>query len=173
MVREKLISDKILSEDELIEPKLATKEQITLVHTTGYFDSFENGSIQSDIKAIRRLGFPWSYGLYLRSLASVGGAIESADEALRTGFSGNLAGGTHHAFSDYGEGFCVFNDFAIVSRYLQNKNSACRIAIIDLDVHQATVRQNYSVMIKISLSLTCTEKIIIRLRKFLLHLIWN
>lgn len=136
MLREKLITDKILSEDELIEPMLATKEQITLVHTTGYFNSFENGSIQSDEKAIRRLGFPWSYGLYLRSLASVGGAIESADEALRTGISGNLAGGTHHAFSDYGEGFCVFNDFAVVSLYLQNKNSACRIAIIDLDVHQ-------------------------------------
>lgn len=133
-VRKKLIEDRILSETELFEPRLASKEQILLAHTEEYFGSFENGSIDSH--AIRKVGFPWSYELHLRSLASVGGAIESAEESLKSGLAGNLAGGTHHAFAGHGEGFCVFNDFAVVINYLQKNNLAQRIAIIDLDVHQ-------------------------------------
>ncbi len=133
-VKETLINYGILSEDELFEPHLATKDQILLAHTKDYFESFENGSI--DPSAMRKIGFPWSYELHLRSLASVGGAIESALEALKNGMAGNLAGGTHHAFAGHGEGFCVFNDFAVVINYLQKKNLAERIAIVDLDVHQ-------------------------------------
>lgn len=135
-LRDILLGEKILSLDELYEPKVATKEQILLAHTQEYFESFESGTIKSDEKAIRRLGFPWSHELYLRSLASVGGAIESAVAAMKEGVSGNLAGGTHHAFAGHGEGFCVFNDFAVVSLYLQKNNLAKKIAVIDLDVHQ-------------------------------------
>ncbi|MEP7146835.1 MAG: histone deacetylase [bacterium] len=134
LVREKLVNENILSEDELLEAKPADREQILLAHKPEYFDSFENGTI--DKNEIRMLGFPWSYELHLRSLASVGGAIESAKEALKNGIGGNLAGGTHHAFADHSEGYCVYNDFAIVSNYLRNKNLAGRIAIVDLDVHQ-------------------------------------
>ena len=134
MLRKKLIEQKTLSEKDLIEADLATKEQITLAHTTEYFDAFEQGAL--DPQSVRRLGFPWSYRLFLRSIASVGGAVQSAREALQSGIAGNLAGGTHHAFMDHGEGFCVFNDFAVVSILLQKEKLAKKIAIIDLDVHQ-------------------------------------
>lgn len=134
LVRESLTENNILSEDELFEPRLASKEQILLAHTKEYYESFENGSIYPP--AMRKIGFPWSYEFFLRSLASVGGSIESAEEALKNGVGGNLAGGTHHAFAGHGEGFCVFNDFAVVINYLQKNDLAKKIAIVDLDVHQ-------------------------------------
>ena len=134
LTREYLLTNNILKESELFEPDIATQEEILLVHSEDYYESFRTGSI--DEKAIRRLGLPWSYDLFLRSLASVGGSLSSAKSALQNGVAGNLSGGTHHAFRDYGEGYCVFNDFAIVSTYLLRNNLAEKIAIIDLDVHQ-------------------------------------
>ena len=80
---------------------------------------------------MRRIGFPWSEGLVRRTLASVGGTLAATADALATGFGGNLAGGTHHAFRAEGSGFCVFNDIAIAIR-----DCGRRAAIIDLDVHQ-------------------------------------
>jgi acetoin utilization deacetylase AcuC-like enzyme len=71
-----------------------------------------------------------------RTLASVGGTIGAADDAVRDGFGGNLAGGTHHAFRAYGAGFCVFNDIAVAIRALQRAGSTVRTAVVDLDVHQ-------------------------------------
>lgn len=129
-----LLERKVLSESELHEPKPASKEQILLAHTVGYHNDFQNGT--TDPSMIRRLGLPWSRELYLRSIYSVGGAIESAFSALADGIAGNLAGGTHHAFSDSAEGFCVFNDLAIVSRLLLSEQHVRKIAIVDLDVHQ-------------------------------------
>lgn len=134
LTREYLIANNVLKESELFEPDIATEEEILSVHSVDYYESFRTGSI--DEKAIRRLGLPWSYELFLRSLASVGGSLSSAKSALQNGVAGNLSGGTHHAFRDYGEGYCVFNDFAIVSTYLLQNNLAKKIAIIDLDVHQ-------------------------------------
>lgn len=134
MTREYLIEKNILKPEQLFEPHIATKEEILLAHSEEYYESFRDGSI--DAKAIKRLGFPWSYDLFLRSLASVGGALASAQSALENRIAGNLSGGTHHAFRDYGEGYCVFNDFAVVSYFLQKENFAKKIAIIDLDVHQ-------------------------------------
>lgn len=134
LTREHLLTNNILKESELFEPDIATEEEILLVHSEDYYEFFRTGSIKE--KAIRRLGLPWSYDLFLRSLASVGGSLSSAKSALQNGVAGNLSGGTHHAFRDYGEGYCVFNDFAIVSTYLQKNNLAKNVAIIDLDVHQ-------------------------------------
>jgi len=134
LVREKLITDEVLSPGALFEPELPAKEIITLAHTKEYYESFESGTI--DAMAIRRIGLPWSRELFYRSLASVGGAIGSAKSALECGFGGNLAGGTHHAFSSYGEGFCVFNDFAVVILSLIKSGMIHRAAIVDLDVHQ-------------------------------------
>jgi len=85
---------------------------------------------------LRRIGFPWSYELYVRSCTTVGGAHAAALSALEDGISGNLAGGTHHAHADRGEGYCVFNDIAVVTRFLLKEKKARRVAIIDLDVHQ-------------------------------------
>lgn len=134
LTREYLLADNILKESELFEPDIVTQNEILLVHSEDYYESFRTGSV--DAKAIRRLGLPWSYDLFLRSLSSVGGSLSSAKSALQNGVAGNLSGGTHHAFRDYGEGYCVFNDFAIVSTYLLQNNLAKKIAIIDLDVHQ-------------------------------------
>jgi len=134
LLRERLLSGDILSPDELLSPAPATRGQILLAHSQEYFNSFESGSI--DPKIIRKIGFPWSHELHMRSLASVGGAVESAREAMINGVAGNLAGGTHHAFRDHGEGFCVYNDLAVVTLLFQQDRTAERIAIVDLDVHQ-------------------------------------
>jgi acetoin utilization deacetylase AcuC-like enzyme len=134
MLREKLLEDSILSPEELFEPELPSREIITLAHSEEYYDAFANGTV--DPKIIRRIGLPWSIELFRRSLASVGGAIGAARSALECGIGGNLAGGTHHAFRDYGEGFCVFNDFAVVILHLIKCGMIHRAAIVDLDVHQ-------------------------------------
>lgn len=134
LLREKLLAENILSPGELHEPELPSRDVITLAHSPEYYDSFENGTVAP--MTIRRIGLPWSKELFYRSLASVGGALGSAHGALEYGIGGNLAGGTHHAFRDYGEGFCVFNDFAVVTLNLIKCGLIHRAAIVDLDVHQ-------------------------------------
>jgi acetoin utilization deacetylase AcuC-like enzyme len=89
-----------------------------------------------DPKIVRRIGFPLTQGLVTRSLATVGGAVAASEIALEDGVSGNLAGGTHHALYDAGEGFCVFNDIAVAGLRLLNARKVHRVAIIDVDVHQ-------------------------------------
>ncbi|MBL8016017.1 MAG: histone deacetylase [Ignavibacteria bacterium] len=133
-VREQLLKENILEDSELFEPDLPSRDTMLLAHSAEYYDSFEAGTI--DPKIIRRIGLPWSRELFYRSLASVGGAIGAARSALESGIGGNLAGGTHHAFRDHGEGFCVFNDFAVVILNLIKCGLIHRAAIVDLDVHQ-------------------------------------
>ena len=84
----------------------------------------------------RRIGFPWSPGMVERSRRSVGATIAASRAAAVEGMAANLAGGTHHAFADRGEGFCVFNDVAVAARVLQRDGMARRIAVVDCDVHQ-------------------------------------
>jgi acetoin utilization deacetylase AcuC-like enzyme len=107
----------------------APRDAIELVHDPGYVAGVLDGTV--DPRVMRRIGFPWSEGLVRRTLASVGGTLSATADALATGFGGNLAGGTHHAFAHEGAGFCVFNDLAIAIRSLR-----LRAAVIDLDVHQ-------------------------------------
>lgn len=134
LVREALLKEQVLEPDELYEPKIVSPETVTLAHTRKYVESICNGTI--DPKAMRRIGFPWTPALVTRSLASVGGALCAAEEALESGVSGNLAGGTHHALVNAGEGYCVFNDIAVVILYLLKNKKINRAAIVDLDVHQ-------------------------------------
>jgi acetoin utilization deacetylase AcuC-like enzyme len=107
---------------------------IKLAHDAGYVDRFLAGTLDRQI--LRRIGFPWSDGLVRRTLASVGGSLAAAEDAVRYGWGGNLAGGTHHAFRAEGSGFCVFNDIAIVIEWLRSRGLIRRAAVIDLDVHQ-------------------------------------
>src|SRR5438132_10616815 len=88
LVRLGLLGEGVLCEEELVEPSLATREAVILAHAPDYFDAIYNGTI--DPKAMRRIGFPWSWSLVVRSLASVGGALSAASEALRSGVSGSL-----------------------------------------------------------------------------------
>jgi acetoin utilization deacetylase AcuC-like enzyme len=113
---------------------MANPAVIALAHDPAYVDDFIGGRLTP--QAIRRIGFPWSEGLVRRTLASVGGTLAACDDALATGWGGNLAGGTHHAFFAEGSGFCVFNDIAVAIRTLQQQGRIRRAAVVDLDVHQ-------------------------------------
>ncbi len=115
-------------------PEAATDAQLRLVHTESYIRSVIEGTL--DARQIRRIGLPWSVELVERSRRSVGATIAASREALRSGIAVSLAGGTHHAFADHGEGFCVFNDIAVAAALLQSEGLAQQIAIVDADVHQ-------------------------------------
>lgn len=119
----------------LFEPApFADVETIELVHEREYVEAFLNRTLGE--AAIRKIGFPWSEGLVKRTLASVGSTLAATREALSTGWGGTLAGGTHHAFSGEGSGFCVFNDIAVAARWAQANAKVKRVAVVDLDVHQ-------------------------------------
>jgi acetoin utilization deacetylase AcuC-like enzyme len=134
MLRYALLEHGIIDQSQLVAPALATREDVLLAHTQRYVDGVLTGTL--DRLEQRRIGFPWSPGLVDRSLATVGGCIASARAALEDGVSGNLAGGTHHALRDAGEGFCVFNDIAVTTIKLQQEGLIRNVAIVDLDVHQ-------------------------------------
>ncbi len=133
-LRKKLLDEKILREDQLYPSPLATENELKLVHSNRYVDEFCSGEISET--ELKRIGFPWSEHLVIRSKATVGGAIEAAKSALISGISGQLAGGTHHAHFDFGSGYCVFNDFAVAALKLIEEDLVSRLAIVDLDVHQ-------------------------------------
>lgn len=134
MVREQALATGILSESDLNVPEAATDGQLLRVHTHDYVRRVVGGTLTD--KEIRRIGFPWSPALVERSRRSVGGTICACHAAVEHGIGINLAGGTHHAFPDYGSGFCVFNDVAVAARAIQCDSGAKNILIIDCDVHQ-------------------------------------
>jgi acetoin utilization deacetylase AcuC-like enzyme len=134
LIRERLIAERTLRAEDLLEPTLADPRDIRLVHTGEYWARLSAGTLAADV--IRRLGLPWSESLVRRSRASVQATLTAARIAIRETVAINLAGGTHHAFSDRGEGFCVLNDIAIAIRVLQRDHWMQRMAIIDCDVHQ-------------------------------------
>lgn len=133
-LRERILAEGIIEPDQLHEAPAADWDDLRLVHDPGYVDAVANGTVPPDIQ--RRIGFPWSPQMVERARRSVGATIAAARAALDDGMAANLAGGTHHAFADRGEGFCVFNDVAVAARVLQRDHHARRIAIVDLDVHQ-------------------------------------
>lgn len=113
---------------------LARREDLIRVHDPDYVDAFLNQTLSP--QAIRRIGFPQVPELLSRTLSSVGGTLAAARQALRDGFSGVLAGGTHHAYRDFGSGFCVLNDIAVAAQTLLDEKLVGRVLVIDLDVHQ-------------------------------------
>ena len=133
-LRKRILAEGIVAPEDLHEAPLASLDDLRLVHDPGYVDAVANGTVRPEIQ--RRIGFPWSPQMVERSRRSVGATIAAARAALDDGMAANLAGGTHHAFADRGEGFCVFNDVAVSVRVLQRNGHANRIAIVDLDVHQ-------------------------------------
>ena len=134
LLRQRIIDAGVVPADRVHEPPRADRSDLLRVHTAAYVDALSNGTLPPD--ALRRLGFPWSEALVERSYRAVGGTIAAAAAALDHGVAMNLAGGTHHAFADRGEGFCVFNDVAVAIRTLQATGRINRAAVIDLDVHQ-------------------------------------
>jgi acetoin utilization deacetylase AcuC-like enzyme len=134
LVRDRLLSEGTLQPDDLREPEPASVAEVLLVHTADYVSRLCEGTLTKS--EIRRLGLPWSPSLVQRSFHAVGGTIAAARLAFTEGISSNLAGGTHHAFADRGEGFCVFNDVAIAIRALRRDGLIRRAAVVDCDVHQ-------------------------------------
>ncbi len=134
LVRDKLLAERTLQPDEIIEPDPASIEDVLLIHTEDYVARLCNGSLTA--KELRRLGLPWSESLVRRSFYAVGGTLAAAQASLSAGYSSNLAGGTHHSFPDRGEGFCVLNDVAVAIRSMRAKRLISRAAIVDCDVHQ-------------------------------------
>ncbi len=134
LLRDAVVAEGLVTVSNVHEAGRATMEELARVHTSDYIDRFTNGALSE--AELRVLGFPWSPALVERSYRAVGGTLSAARSALRDGIAMNLAGGTHHAFPDRGEGFCVFNDVAVALRALRAEGHIRRAAIIDLDVHQ-------------------------------------
>ncbi len=133
-LREHVLAEAIIAPGDLREPAAAEWDQLRLVHTEAYLSGVACGTLPRDIQ--RRIGFPWSLAMVERARRSVGGTIAASRVALDEGSAANLAGGTHHAFADRGEGFCVFNDIAVAVRVLVRERRIARALIVDLDVHQ-------------------------------------
>lgn len=136
MRKYRMLRDRLSAADtfDLREAPLATFEEVVRVHDPAYVQAFRDGSLAP--AAIRRIGFPWSEGLVRRTFASAGSTLAASRHALEHGWSGGLAGGTHHAFLAEGSGFCILNDIAIAIETLRAEKRIHRAAVVDLDVHQ-------------------------------------
>ena len=134
LVFEQLSRSGVLSESEVMVPQEVARLDLERVHTPRYLDLLFGPGLS--VEEQRLLGVPWSDRLLRRSRLAVQGTLLAAEAALEEGRAGNLAGGTHHAFADHAEGFCVLNDVAVAIRALQHRQTIERALIIDLDVHQ-------------------------------------
>jgi len=140
LLRERLIDTGIVAPGDLQIPDAISWEELRLVHDAAYVDAVASGTLPPD--AQRRIGFPWSEMMVERSRRSVGATLAAAREVLNGArsvapeVSANLAGGTHHAFRDRGEGYCVFNDVAVAATVLLREGAIARAAVVDCDVHQ-------------------------------------
>lgn len=134
LLRERIAASLVREGAQLLLPPAATDQQLLLVHTRQYLDCVKFGGL-SQLEQ-RRIGFPWSLKMVERSRRSTGATIAAGKAALSDRIAFNLAGGTHHAFSDRGQGFCVFNDACVAARTLQKAGLAHRSMVIDCDVHQ-------------------------------------
>lgn len=134
MLHEALVNEGVLSENQLKPAPLADTQELLRAHDDRYVKALLTNTLPE--KEFKPIGLTWSPELLQRSLAAVGGFIQVTDSALQNGFSSLLAGGTHHAHADRGEGYCVFNDFACAALRLLDQGKVKKILIIDLDVHQ-------------------------------------
>lgn len=134
LIPEQLMHEGIITTDNLFAPEAATEETILLTHDADYWHRMKN--LELTTREMRAIGFPLSAELVERETRIMQGSIDCALYALQFGVSLNVAGGTHHAFANRGEGFCLLNDFAIAANYLLHNKQARKILIVDLDVHQ-------------------------------------
>ncbi|UFP95471.1 histone deacetylase [Gloeobacter morelensis] len=129
-----LLNHGVARPQQFWEPERAGWEWLTLVHAPRYVADFCAGILSA--QEFRRIGLPWSPALVERTCTAVGGTILTARLALSHGLACNTCGGTHHAFADFGSGFCIFNDLAVSARVLLAEGQVRRVLVVDLDVHQ-------------------------------------
>lgn len=134
LLPEQLIYEGTVTESSFFSPDLLSEEEILAVHKEEYWEKLKYLTLSR--KEERRTGFPLSAALVERERIINQGTIDAANYALQYGVAMNIAGGTHHAFTDRGEGFCLLNDIAIAAHYLLKNNKAKKILVVDLDVHQ-------------------------------------
>jgi acetoin utilization deacetylase AcuC-like enzyme len=134
LLKAQLLREGLISPADLVEPEVLDIATLERVHTRDYLNKL--GSAGLSAAETRRLGIPWSDALWRRSRLASAGTLLAARAALDEGMAANLAGGTHHAFADHGEGFCVINDVAVAVTQLRAEGAIAKAAIVDLDVHQ-------------------------------------
>lgn len=134
LLPEQLIYEGTVEKTNFFDPSPVEEKWILETHDANYFQKLKN--LELTKSEIRATGFPLSHQLVKREIQIAGGSVEAALFALKFGIAMNIAGGTHHAFSDRGEGFCLLNDIAITANYLINNDLVKKVLIIDLDVHQ-------------------------------------
>lgn len=134
LLPQQLLYEGTCSKENFFEPTFPEEKHILAVHDSDYFNRLKD--LKLDRKEIRKSGFPLSQVLVNREQIIADGTIKGVHYALENGIAMNIAGGTHHAYSNRAEAFCLLNDQAIAARYLINHNLAQKILIVDLDVHQ-------------------------------------
>ena len=134
LLPQQLIRENVVTESDFFEPRSCSHEILLLTHSMDYLRKLE--SLEISRKEARKIGFPVRNDLIERGKVIAHGSLECAQIALGGEIALNIAGGTHHAFRDRGEGFCIFNDFAITANYLLHNHVVKQILIVDLDVHQ-------------------------------------
>lgn len=134
LIPEQIIREGIMSESQFFSPMPAPDEDILAIHSAEYYSKLQQLMLTKAEE--RRIGFPHNEKLIFRERCIVQGSIQNALNALEHGCSLNVAGGTHHAYADRGEGFCLLNDIAVAATYLIRHRLAKKILIVDLDVHQ-------------------------------------
>jgi acetoin utilization deacetylase AcuC-like enzyme len=132
-IRDELITRGV-SPSRFSTPTPVSNEELTRFYSPKYVEELTTGTL--DKKAMRRIGFPWSEQLIERTRTAVAGTIQTANLAIETGKALNLTGGYHHAFADFGSGFCLFNDLYLAAKAMQSHAGIDNVLIIDLDVHQ-------------------------------------
>jgi acetoin utilization deacetylase AcuC-like enzyme len=134
LLRQRIVEARLVQPGDLRIPRPAADDDILRAHDPDYLQRLQHGKLTE--KEIRRVGLPWSPEIVIRARHSAGATIEACRSALNEGIAVNLGGGTHHAFSDLGQGYCWINDSVIATRGMQAEDLARRILIIDCDVHQ-------------------------------------
>ncbi len=129
-----LLASGVADEQTLLRPACCPADILALAHCPDYVARYMEGALPHADQ--RRLGLPWSEALARRTVRAVGGSLLAAEQALQHGLACHLAGGTHHAHYDFPAGFCIFNDLAVISRYLLASGRVQRVLIFDCDVHQ-------------------------------------
>ena len=134
LLRKRIERSRLFSPQDLWLPRAATDAEICRTHDPDYLQRLQQGQLTA--KEIRRIGLPWSAELFERARRSAGATVEACFAALDDGIAVHLGGGTHHAFRNHGQGYCIFNDSAIAVRALQAETRIERVLILDCDVHQ-------------------------------------
>jgi len=163
LIPEQLLHEGTITNAEMFEPEVCLDETILLTHCPIYLEKLNNQTLSASEQ--RKIGFPQSKILTLREKIITQGTIDCCKYAFEEGVALNIAGGTHHAFFDRGEGFCLLNDFAVAANFLLQKNIVKKLLLLILTFIKEMELPHCLVKIIMFLPLVCTELTITRFIK--------